>query len=83
MGKFLFSMLSNGSDVSSKRFIGFAAFVLMSVGFLANTFFGFKVDPTLFSSIEYIVIAALITTASEKFSSFMGKGDSKSEETPA
>lgn len=56
---------ANGS-VSSKRVITLLAFILCAYGFIADIY-GFKVTPSLFESMMYIVIAGLGFTASEKF----------------
>ena len=55
----------NGS-VSSKRVITLLAFILCGFGFVADIY-GYKVTPSLFESMMYIVIAGLGFTASEKF----------------
>ena len=64
---FLQEMLSSGGAVSSKRVIVLAAFILMGVGFIANTFWGFKVDASLYDSLKWIVIGGMGAVASEKF----------------
>lgn len=66
---FLKSMLSGTQgEVSSKRTITLLAFILCSYGFIADIY-GYKVTPSLFESMMYIVIAGLGFTASEKFAS--------------
>ena len=55
-------------EVSSKRTITLLAFILCSYGFIADIY-GYKVTPSLFESMMYIVIAGLGFTASEKFAS--------------
>ena len=62
------SMLSDGTDssVSSKRVITFLAFLICAFTLIADTF-GYKVTPSLFDSMIYLVIAGLGFTASEKF----------------
>lgn len=64
--KSMFSDSGNGS-VSSKRVITFLSFLLCSIAFLSNLFWGFKVDSELFKNVIYIVITGLGFTASEKF----------------
>jgi hypothetical protein len=61
-------MLSDGhnSSVSSKRVITFLAFLICAFALIADIF-GYKVTPSLFESMIYIVIAGLGFTASEKF----------------
>ena len=68
---FLRSMLSDGHNDSwsSKRVITFLAFIMCSAAFIGNVFFGKTVDPALFDSMMYIVVAGLGFTASEKFAS--------------
>jgi hypothetical protein len=39
----------------------------MMIGFVANMFFGFKIDQFIYESIMYIVIAGLGFTVPEKF----------------
>ena len=66
---FITSMLSGtAGEVSSKRVITFLAFILCAFGFVADVY-GYKVTPSLFESMMYIVIAGLGFTASEKFAS--------------
>lgn len=65
----LTSMVSDGINgtVSSKRVVTTLAFLLCSVAFVAELFWGYKVSPQSFDSMMYIVIAGLGFTASEKF----------------
>jgi hypothetical protein len=56
----------NGS-VSSKRVVTFLAFIVCAWAMVADTL-GYKVNPDLFDSMVYIVIAGLGFTASERFS---------------
>jgi len=53
--KFLLKAFSSKSDVSSKRFIAFLAFIMMAIGFLSNLYFGFKVEEDMYKSMEWIV----------------------------
>ena len=64
------SMLSDGCDdtVSSKRVVTLLAFIVCAYGFIADIH-GYKINPVLFESMIYLVIAGLGFTASEKFSS--------------
>lgn len=62
----------NGS-ISSKRVITLLCTVLMAVGFIANMFFGYKVDEHIFDSIMMIVIAGVGVTGIEKFANGMKK----------
>ena len=67
--EWLKSMLSDGVDgsISSKRVTTFVAMVLCSTGFIANLFWGLKVDQNIYNSMMYIVVAGLGFSASEKF----------------
>ena len=62
-------MLADGVDgsVSSKRVVTFLAFLLCSVGFVANMFWGFKIDEFIYNSMMYIVDGGLGFTGLEKF----------------
>ena len=61
-------MLSDGHNgtVSSKRVITLLAFIVCVYGFVADIH-GYKMTPSLFDSMIYLVIAGLGFTASEKF----------------
>ena len=63
------SMLADGVDgsVSSKRVVTFLAFLLCAVGFVANMFWGFKIDEFIYNSMMYIVVGGLGFTGLEKF----------------
>jgi hypothetical protein len=54
---------------SSKRVITFLAFLMLSIGFIAELFLEKKVNPTTYEYMMYIVIGGLGFTASEKFTS--------------
>ena len=69
--KFISSLLSDGGKISSKRLVTLLAFVMMSVGFLANLFWDFTIDRFIYESMQWIVMIGLGTTASEKFSKYM------------
>lgn len=64
----LHGLLNDGHNntLSSKRVITLLAFLLCAWGFIADTM-GHKVNPQLFDSLMYIVVAGLGFTASEKF----------------
>ena len=68
--EYLKSMLSDGTNgtASSKRVVTLLAFILCSVAFVAELFWGYDVHPHTLDSMMYIVIAGLGFTASEKFS---------------
>jgi hypothetical protein len=59
---------SHNASISSKRVITLLAFLVCAGGFVADTL-GYKVNPELFDSMMYIVVAGLGFTASEKFAS--------------
>jgi hypothetical protein len=61
-------MLSDGtnSSVSSKRVVTLLSFAVCAFALVADIF-GYKVTPSLFDSMIYLVIAGLGFTASEKF----------------
>lgn len=63
-------MLQDGIDgsVSSKRVITLLAFLLCTTAFLANLFWGLKIEPFLYESMSYITMAGLGVTVAEKFS---------------
>lgn len=64
------SMLSDSinSSVSSKRAVTICSFLLCAAGFVGDLVWDMKVDPNVYESMMYIVIAGLGFTASEKFS---------------
>ena len=62
------SMLSDGgSGLSSKRVVGFLAFMCCAVTLFVDQFTAYKVSPTLFESMMWIVIGSLGITGAEKF----------------
>ena len=65
---FIISMLSDGTNgtVSSKRVVTLLAFLMCAYGFVAMIN-GYHVDPKIYDSMMYIVVAGLGFTASEKF----------------
>lgn len=69
MNKILRSILSDSvnNPISSKRVVTILAFILCSVAFLTELFWGHKVSRETFESMMYIVIAGVGFTASEKF----------------
>ena len=64
---------SHNGSISSKRVVTLLAFITCIWGFVADTM-GHKVNPQLFDSMMYIVVAGLGFTASEKFTSNKQKG---------
>ena len=65
---FFKNMLSSGSKVSSKRFVTFICLLFMLVGYTANLFWDYTIEPDLFQSLQWIVMAGLGFTAAENFS---------------
>jgi len=65
----LISMVSDSHDgsISSKRAIAFLAFIMCSMGFVGNMFWGLTVQQFMFDSMMYIVIAGIGGAALEKF----------------
>lgn len=63
-------MLADGDDstcLSSKRVITFIATQLVTIAFLANLFFGLKVEEYMYNAMMVIVLGGLSTTVAEKF----------------
>jgi len=56
----------NGT-LSSKRLVTFIALALIVAGYIANLVYGKVVDPNMFNSVMYIVIAGLGFTGAEQF----------------
>ena len=67
----LSSLLTDGIDgtLSSRRVVTFLAFSLCATAFIANLFFGMKIEQFIFDSMSYIAMAGLGATVAEKFSS--------------
>ena len=68
----MLNMLSSDGKISSKRLITLLAFILMAIGFIANLFWKFDIDPIIFDAMKWIVIGGLGFTASEQFSNKNG-----------
>ena len=64
---FLTQMLTDDAKISSKRFIGFASFVMLVSSWVANTFFKFVISETILENFMYITVVGLGVTAAEKF----------------
>lgn len=62
------SLLEDGQNgsISSKRVVTLLAFLMCAWGMVADAM-GYKIDPSIFESMMYIVVAGLGFTASEKF----------------
>ena len=59
---------SNGNP-SSKRWIAFLCFVMYMITWGANLFHGMSIDPIIFDSLMYLIMATLGITGLEKFAS--------------
>jgi hypothetical protein len=68
MKKFMLNCVSSDGKISSKRIVTLLAFLMMTIGFLANLFGGFQISENIYTSMEYIVLGGLGFTASEQFS---------------
>lgn len=80
MKEWLKKCFSSNSGVSSKRVISVGAFLLLSIAFLSNLFFGLEVVEYMYDTMSYIVIAGLGFTASEFFSGVKKKEFQEVEE---
>jgi hypothetical protein len=71
----LYNILSDETktNISSKRVVTLLAFVLFGIGFIAELFWNYTVQPAMLEAVMYIIIAGLGFTASEKFASNTGK----------
>jgi len=56
----------NGNP-SSKRLVTLVCTMLMTIGFIANLFWEFKIDEFIFNSVMYIIIGGMGITGVEKF----------------
>jgi hypothetical protein len=72
MKEFILNMLSEGSKVSSKRFIGFLGFILLSVSFVVSIVSELEPSVLLTETIMYITMGALFGTSLDKI---MKKGE--------
>ena len=64
---FLTQMLSSEAKISSKRTVGFAAFMMLMASWGADTFTGFEVKDKILECFMYISDVGLGVTAAEKF----------------
>jgi|TARA_Y100000361_G_scaffold60335_1_gene52907 hypothetical protein len=64
---FFREMLSSDAKISSKRFIGFASFVMLIASWVANTFWQYEVKDMILENFMYITVIGLGVTAAEKF----------------
>ena len=64
---FLHEMLSIEEKISSKRTVGFAAFMMLMASWGADTFTEFEVKDKILECFMYISVVGLGVTAAEKF----------------
>jgi hypothetical protein len=64
---FLQEMLSSEAKISSKRTVGFAAFIMLMASWGADTFSDFEVKDKILECFMYISVVGLGVTAAEKF----------------
>lgn len=67
MKKFIFSILKSDGKLSSKRLISLLAFIMMSLGFIANLFWDFTIEEHIYKSMEWVVEIGMGTIVAEKF----------------
>ena len=60
-------MQDSDGHPSSKRWVTFIALMLLATAFIANLFFGYKIDSFMFDAMTYIVIAGVGISGAEKF----------------
>jgi hypothetical protein len=72
-------MSEHDGTPSSKRWIVLLCTVLMAIGYIANLFWGFKVEQFMFDSIMWVVMCGMGVTGVEKFASFTKKDNTNSE----
>ncbi len=60
-------MLSSDAKISSKRFVGFAAFAMLILSWGADTFTAAEVKDKILDCFMYISVVGLGVTAAEKF----------------
>ena len=64
---FLHEMLSSEAKISSKRTVGFAAFMMLMASWGADTSTEFEVKDKILECFMYISVVGLGVTAAEKF----------------
>ena len=64
---FIQEMLSSDAKISSKRTVGFAAFIMLIASWGADTFSAFEVKDKILECFMYISVVGLGVTADEKF----------------
>jgi len=80
---FFKNMLSSEGKVSSKRFVTFVCLLFMLIGYTSNLFWDYTIDPDLFQSLQWIVMAGLGFTAAENFSPKGGEAPPVEPPTPS
>ena len=80
MRKFFKAMFSEGGEVSSKRVVTAMCLLFMMIAFTSNLFFDYTVEQHMFESLQWIVMAGLGFTASEKFSEILSKRKNQNHE---
>jgi hypothetical protein len=68
MRKFLMNMVSDGSEVSVKRVITFAAFMVFTILLTVDCFFKIDIDARLYDILEWTILGGMGGTVLEKFS---------------
>ena len=64
---FIQEMLSSDAKISSKRTVGFAAFIMLIASWGADTFSAFEVKDKILECFMYISVVGVGVTAAEKF----------------
>ena len=80
MRKFFKAMFSEGGEVSSKRVVTAMCLLFMLIAFTSNLFFDYSVEQHMFESLQWIVMAGLGFTASEKFSQVISNRKNQNHE---
>ena len=79
MKKYILSILKSDGKLSSKRLISLLAFFMMCIGFIANLFWGFKIEEHIYRSMEWIVEIGMGTIVAEKFGKKREPSDDKDD----
>ena len=80
MKRFCKAMLASGGEVSSKRVVTVICLLFMLIAFTSNLFFDYAVEQHMFESLQWIVMAGLGFTASEKFSQVISNRKNQNHE---
>lgn len=76
MKKFI-GYLLRSSKITSNGVVTLLAFIMMSIGFIANLFWNYEIDKFIYESMQWIVMIGLGATASEKVSEQINFGGKK------